>query len=80
MKLQILVTISIGSSVCAISDLNFTESQPIKLDGAVAFDEKNEMVMHNGVFYARGEFLKDGDDYYAFPCNSNACIRQCSTD
>ncbi|CAB3381918.1 Hypothetical predicted protein [Cloeon dipterum] len=46
---------------------------PIKLDRAVEFDEKNET--HNG------EFLKDGaDDFDAFPCDTNACIRQCSAE
>ncbi|XP_065334594.1 G-protein coupled receptor Mth2-like [Cloeon dipterum] len=76
--LQLLVAISISSSVGATGGLNFTKAPPIKLDGAVKFNEKNETVTHNGVSYARGEFFKDGVDYYAIPCNTNACIRQCS--
>ncbi|CAB3386562.1 Hypothetical predicted protein [Cloeon dipterum] len=56
------------------------KAAPIKLGRAVEFDEKNETMVHNGVPYAKGEFFKDGDDFYAFPCNTNACIRQCSAE
>ncbi|CAB3381916.1 Hypothetical predicted protein [Cloeon dipterum] len=78
LQLLTVAIYSISSSVSATGVLNFTKAPPIKLNEAIAFDEKNETMVHNGVSYARGEFFKDGDDYYAIPCAASACIRQCS--
>ncbi|CAB3386563.1 Hypothetical predicted protein [Cloeon dipterum] len=74
MKLTLGVVVPIIFLAALAQGNNSTKKDaPIKLDGAVEFDEKNET--HNG------EFLKDGaDDFDAFPCDTNACIRQCSAE